>query len=104
MPLSTLQLQRRAFPRNQEIKIAVLDTIFKLNSEDVYICRVQELPGVLTVTAAGTGGLLYWLAIYPIDQIKSAIMTDSINPAERKYPDMATAFRVSTRPAPMVQL
>ena len=53
---------------------------------------------MLTVTAAGTGGLMYWLAIYPIDQIKSAMMTDSIVKSERKYPTMASAARVSTAP------
>ncbi len=64
----------------------------------VCTCRPKELPGVLTVTAAGTGGLMYWLAIYPIDQIKSAMMTDSIVKSERKFPTMASAVRVSTAP------
>ncbi len=41
---------------------------------------------------------MYWLAIYPIDQIKSAMMTDSIVKSERKYPTMASAARVSTAP------
>jgi hypothetical protein len=48
----------------------------------------------MTVAAAGTGGLMYWLAIYPIDQVKSAMMTDSIIKSERKYPTMASAFKV----------
>lgn len=56
--------------------------------------RPKELPGILTVAAAGTGGLMYWLAIYPIDQIKSAMQTDSIIKAERKYPTMGAAFSV----------
>lgn len=38
---------------------------------------------------------MYWLAIYPIDQVKSAIMTDSIVKSERKYPSMASAFQVN---------
>ena len=38
-----------------------------------------------TLSAGGTGGFLYWSLFYPIDVIKSAIMTDAINPKERKY-------------------
>ena len=30
---------------------------------------VKELPAWATVTAAGTGGLAYWLVIYPVDQV-----------------------------------
>jgi hypothetical protein len=37
---------------------------------------------------------MYWLVIYPVDQVKSAIMCDSLNPSERVYPNMSTAFRV----------
>ena len=55
---------------------------------------VRDLPAWATVTAAGTGGLMYWLVIYPVDQVKSAIMCDSLNPSERVYPNMSTAFRV----------
>ena len=57
-------------------------------------CRVSELPAFPVLAAAGIGGLLYWLAIYPIDQVKSAIMTDSIHPEQRKYPSIVTAFQV----------
>ncbi len=60
------------------------------------MCSVRELPAWATVTAAGTGGLMYWLAIYPVDQVKSAIMCDSLNPAERVYPNMGAAFSVRT--------
>merc|ERR1719199_1219511 len=35
--------------------------------------------------AGGFGGFLYWSLFYPVDVIKSAMMTDSINPAERQY-------------------
>ena len=58
------------------------------------MCRPKDLPGWMTVTAAGLGGLAYWITIYPLDQIKSAMMTDSINPSERKYPTQAIAARV----------
>ncbi|CAK0772247.1 hypothetical protein CVIRNUC_003943 [Coccomyxa viridis] len=52
-------------------------------------CEPKDLPGWMTVTAAGVGGLMYWVAIYPLDQIKSAMATDSIIVSERKYPTMA---------------
>ena len=48
----------------------------------------------MTVTAAGIGGLMYWIAIYPLDQIKSAMATDSIIVSERKYPTMAVTAQV----------
>ena len=44
-----------------------------------------DLPAPAVVGAAGIGGLLYWLAIFPVDVIKSAIQSDSITMAERKY-------------------
>jgi solute carrier family 25 carnitine/acylcarnitine transporter 20/29 len=35
--------------------------------------------------SGGLGGIFYWTFFYPIDVVKSAIMTDKLNPAERKY-------------------
>ncbi|EIE24179.1 mitochondrial carrier [Coccomyxa subellipsoidea C-169] len=66
--------------------------VLKQQFAEAYGCSPKELPGIVTVAAAGTGGLMYWLAIYPIDQIKSAMQTDSIIKAERKYPTMGAAF------------
>ena len=57
-------------------------------------CKKTELPAAWVITAGGLGGLLYWLAIYPVDVIKSAMATDSIEPSKRKYPDMATTYKV----------
>lgn len=57
-------------------------------------CKQSELPAPWVITAGGLGGLLYWLAIYPVDVIKSAMATDSIIPKERKYPDMMTTYKV----------
>ncbi|KAJ9522426.1 hypothetical protein QJQ45_008285 [Haematococcus lacustris] len=36
------------------------------------------------------GGVTYWLSIFPVDCIKSAMQTDSIVRSERKYPDFIT--------------
>ena len=60
----------------------------------VDVCRPKDLPGWMTVTAAGLGGLAYWVTIYPLDQIKSAMSTDSIIVSQRKYPNMAVTAQV----------
>eukprot|EP00884_Botryococcus_braunii_P011458 jgi/Botrbrau1/20312/Bobra.0873s0001.1 len=60
--------------------------VMKRRAAEYYNCSVPELGAGITFAAAGTGGLLYWIAVYPIDVIKSAIMTDSIIPAQRQYP------------------
>jgi len=58
-------------------------------------CKVSELPAGFVLTAAGVGGLLYWLSIFPIDVIKSAMMTDSMIKSEREYPSfMSTASKL----------
>jgi len=44
-----------------------------------------DLPAPAVVGAAGVGGLLYWLAIFPVDVVKSAIQSDSIVMSERRY-------------------
>ena len=38
-------------------------------------CKPEELPAATVLGAAGTGGLIYWSTVYPIDVCKSAIMT-----------------------------
>ena len=58
------------------------------------VCRPKDLPGWMTVTAAGLGGLAYWVTIYPLDQIKSAMSTDSIEVSKRKYPNMMVTAQV----------
>ena len=60
-----------------------------------YKCEPKDLPALPVMGAAGLGGILYWLAIFPVDVIKSAIMTDSIDPKHRKYPNIVGAARVS---------
>lgn len=43
-------------------------------------------PKATDLLAAGAaGGIAYWLFTYPLDVIKSAIQTDAILPADRKY-------------------
>ena len=47
------------------------------------------------LSAAGIAGPLYWIAIFPVDVIKSSMQTDSIIKSERVYPTMLEAAKVS---------
>ncbi len=40
---------------------------------------------VQIMAAGGLGGFCYWSLFYPIDVIKSALMTDNIDPKKRQY-------------------
>eukprot|EP00887_Chlorella_sp_A99_P003975 scaffold11.g3975.t1 len=72
-----------------------------LGSFEVLKQRFAELQGVqpkdlslpVVGLAGGLGGVLYWLAIFPVDVIKSAMMADAIDPAQRKYPNMVAAAK-----------
>ena len=46
--------------------------------------NVSELPAGYVMGSAGFGGILYWSTCYPIDVIKSAMMTDAIEPGNRQ--------------------
>ena len=48
------------------------------------------------LTAGGLGGMAYWVVIFPVDVVKSAMQTDAIVKAERKYPDMLTTTQVTS--------
>ena len=43
---------------------------------------------------SGLGGCSYWLLIFPVDCIKSAMQTDSIVKSERKYKDFLSTAKV----------
>lgn len=49
---------------------------------------------VSVISAAGVAGPLYWLAIFPVDVVKSAMQCDSIIKSERVYPTMVEATKV----------
>ncbi len=51
---------------------------------------VSSLPPVAVMLAGGLGGVGYWTFCYPLDIIKTALQTDAINPAERKYTGTCT--------------
>lgn len=56
-------------------------------------CAPADLPAPAIISAAGIGGLLYWLAIFPVDVVKSAVQSDSIFPAQRAYVGPLAAAR-----------
>jgi solute carrier family 25 carnitine/acylcarnitine transporter 20/29 len=67
--------------------------VIKRRAAEAYGCPVAELPAPVIMGAGGAGGVFYWLAVYPVDVIKSAMMTDAIVPDQRRYPTMASAAR-----------
>jgi solute carrier family 25 carnitine/acylcarnitine transporter 20/29 len=74
--------------------------VLKQQAAQMQGCETKDLSAGVVMAAGGTGGILYWLAIFPVDVIKSAMMTDSIDPATRKYPNIPTTARVSSRSGP----
>eukprot|EP01025_Chloroclados_australasicus_P024118 TRINITY_DN2428_c0_g1_i5.p1 TRINITY_DN2428_c0_g1~~TRINITY_DN2428_c0_g1_i5.p1 ORF type:complete len:378 (-),score=16.30 TRINITY_DN2428_c0_g1_i5:430-1419(-) len=81
--------------RNTPANAAYLGTfeVFKKYAADnIYHCSNADLPAWVILTAGGLGGVLYWCMIYPIDVIKSSMMTDHIDPKQRKYPNMVSTF------------
>ena len=67
--------------------------VFKHKAAELRGCEAKDLPAPIIVGAGGLGGVLYWLAIYPVDVIKSAMMTDAIDPVKRQYPTMVAAAK-----------
>lgn len=52
------------------------------------------------VALGGLGGIFYWMAIFPVDAVKSVMQTDDLQKPNRKFPTMASAVKVphSIRP------
>lgn len=46
------------------------------------------------LSSAALGGIAYWLAIFPVDVIKSSMQTDTIIKSKRRYTDMVTSAKV----------
>jgi solute carrier family 25 (mitochondrial carnitine/acylcarnitine transporter), member 20/29 len=67
--------------------------VMKRRAAEFYGCETKDLGAATIMGAGGLGGVFYWLAIFPVDVVKSAMMTDNINPAERQYPTMMAAVR-----------
>jgi len=67
--------------------------IMKKRAAEYQGIETKDLSAPIIVGAGGLGGVFYWLAIYPVDVIKSAMMTDSIDPSKRLYPNMITTAK-----------
>lgn len=59
-----------------------------------YECKTTDLSGAVITACAGLGGITYWLTIFPVDCIKSAMQTDNIIRSQRKYTDVPTTARL----------
>jgi hypothetical protein len=57
----------------------------------------EKLPAWVVLSAAGLGGVCYWGVIFPVDCVKSAMQTDSLAKAQRRFPDMVTTAKVRAR-------
>lgn len=53
-----------------------------------------ELPAWAVLSSAGLGGICYWVVIFPVDCIKSAMQTDTITRAQRKYTTIPVTAKV----------
>lgn len=54
---------------------------------------VKDLTTGQLLAAGSLGGIFYWIFTYPLDCVKSTMMADSPNPAERKYQSVAHTAR-----------
>jgi hypothetical protein len=54
------------------------------------------LPAAVVVALGGLGGIFYWMTIFPVDAVKSAMQTDDLRKPHRKFPTMASAIKVSS--------
>ena len=45
----------------------------------------SQVPAVVHFWCGGLGGVMYWLAVYPIDVVKSTMMTDSLDASQRRF-------------------
>eukprot|EP00798_Chlamydomonas_sp_ICE-L_P010018 gene10018-7905_t len=59
-----------------------------------YDCTPAEIPGGIVMGAAGLGGLTYWMVIFPVDQIKSAMQTDSIIKPDRRFSSVSATAKI----------
>lgn len=53
----------------------------------------SQLSPTVPLLAGATAGLVLWLAVYPIDVIKSYMQTDALVPSERRFRGMSDVVR-----------
>ena len=60
-----------------------------------FTIKWATLTALLPPSLSAVGGFLYWVTIFPVDCIKSAMQTDNILRSQRKYTDLVTTAKVS---------
>lgn len=55
---------------------------------------VSTLSPLSVMLAGGLGGVGYWVTCYPLDIVKTALQTDAIDPAKRKYKGFSHAASI----------
>ena len=53
--------------------------------------KKEDLNALQVMLAGGTGGIAYWLTIYPVDVLKTTLQSDHTDPAKRRYKGVADA-------------
>ena len=59
--------------------------------------RFLVSPAAMVVVLGGLGGIFYWMTIFPVDAVKSAMQTDDLRKPQRKFPTMASAVKVTPK-------
>jgi solute carrier family 25 (mitochondrial carnitine/acylcarnitine transporter), member 20/29 len=59
--------------------------VFKREAAQRLDVAPAKLPSLYTFMCGATAGVIYWVSTYPVDVVKSALMTDALKKSERKY-------------------
>ena len=59
--------------------------VFKQMFADRLKCKQADLPMSAVFLSGGFGGTLYWVAIFPLDVLKSTIQSDALAASEKVY-------------------
>lgn len=69
------------------------DYIVQQTMKKQHLEHRSQLSPTVPLLAGATAGLVLWLAVYPIDVIKSYMQTDALLPSERRFRGMSDAVR-----------
>jgi solute carrier family 25 (mitochondrial carnitine/acylcarnitine transporter), member 20/29 len=67
--------------------------VMKREAAKVYGCDPKDVGAATILAAGGLGGTMYWLAIFPVDVVKSAMMVDAVEKSKRQYPNMVSTAK-----------
>lgn len=69
------------------------DYIVQQTMKKQHLEHRSQLSPTVPLLAGATAGLVLWLAVYPIDVIKSYMQTDALLPSERRFRGMSDVVR-----------